>query len=80
MKWELAYTTNDPSEALVIQSVLESEGIEYKVAKESIGNIYKISMDGLGEVKIYVPEEKLEAAKELIESKDRSLPNEDMKA
>ncbi|PIR17659.1 MAG: hypothetical protein COV46_03300 [Deltaproteobacteria bacterium CG11_big_fil_rev_8_21_14_0_20_49_13] len=72
MNWVLLYTSNDPSEALVMESVLESEGIEYKVAKESIGDIYKISMDGLGEVKIYVPEEKLEAAKELIASKSEN--------
>ena len=72
MNWALAYTSNDPSEALVIQSVLESEGIEYKLTKESIANIYKISMDGLGEVKIYVPEDKLEEAKELIASKSEN--------
>lgn len=71
MNWVLAHTTNDNAEALVIQSVLESEKIKCKVVRESIGNIYRITTDGLGETKIYVPEENTEEAKELIESRDK---------
>lgn len=74
MSWVLLHTTNDHSETLVLQSVLESEGIEYKVAQESIGNIQRMTIDGLGEIKIYVPEEKFEDAKELLASKNSGLP------
>ncbi len=55
MQWTLLRIVEDPSEALVLQSVLEAEGIEYKVVKESIGKLYGITMDGLGETKLYVP-------------------------
>ena len=76
MEWTLIYTTNDPSESVVIQSVLESEGIEFKVTKESIADMYNISVDGLGEIKIYVHEDKAKDAKELLDSKNSSLPDE----
>ena len=66
MKWELIYTANGESEAVVIKSALIAEGIEYKETKESIGRLYAISMNGLGEVKIYVPENRAEDAKELL--------------
>lgn len=71
MNWVLLHTTSDNSEALVLQSVLESADIKYKIAKESLGKLYGLSMNGLGEVKIYVPEEKLEEAKELLNSKSK---------
>lgn len=67
-KWVQVYTAMGDPEASVVQSLLESEGIEVRVARESIGRIYAISINGLGEVKIYVPEEFVEKASELIGS------------
>lgn len=65
------YSTNDNGEAMVIKSLLEAEGIECDVVQESIGNIYKLVTDGLGELKIFVPEDKAEEAKALIEAKEK---------
>lgn len=64
--WVHIHTAMGDPEASVIQSLLESEGIEVKVARESIGRLYSLSVDGLGEVKIYVLEKDAEVAKELI--------------
>ena len=65
------YSTNDNGEAMVIKSLLEAEGIECDVVQESVGNIYKLVTDGLGELKIYVPEDKAEEAKALIDAKEK---------
>lgn len=68
--WLLAYTASGPSEAIVIRSVLESSGIKVKEVQETAGKLWAITVDGLGKVDIYVPEEKLEEARALIESRD----------
>ena len=43
-------------EAQVIQGRLESEGIPVLLSYESAGLVYGLTVDGLGEVKIMVPE------------------------
>ena len=70
INWLLVYTANGPSEAIVIRSVLETNGIKVKEVQETAGKLFAISMDGLGKVDIYVPEENFHEARELIESKD----------
>ena len=71
----LLITTQSQEEAIVIQSLLESERIEVKLVKESIGKTYNLTMDGLGETKIYVNEADLEEAKKLIETVETSEIN-----
>ena len=56
------------AEAMVIKSLLESNGIEVKGAKESIGRLGAIQLNDLGEVKLYVQEKDFGEAKLLIES------------
>ncbi len=56
------------TEAEIIKSFLESNGIPVELRYESIGKVLGITTDGLGVVKIFVPEEKEEEAKKLIES------------
>jgi len=56
------------TEAEIIKSFLESNGIPAELRYESIGKVLGITTDGLGVVKILVPEEKEEEAKKLIES------------
>jgi len=56
------------TEAEIIKSFLESNGIPAELRYESIGKVLGITTDGLGIVKILVPEEKEEEAKKLIES------------
>ena len=67
--WVLAYTANGPSEAIVIRSVLETNGIKVREVQETAGKLWALTMDGLGKVDIYVPEERFKEAREILESK-----------
>lgn len=51
----------------VIKSHLESEGIPVLLQYESAGRVYGVVIDGLGEVRILVPREFAEEAKQIIE-------------
>jgi hypothetical protein len=53
-------------EAEIIKGRLESEGIPVLLRYESAGLIYGITVDGLGEVKIMVPRDLAEEAKEIL--------------
>jgi hypothetical protein len=50
----------------VIKSHLESEGIPVFLQCESVGRVYGLVIDGLGAVKILVPQEFAEEAKKII--------------
>ncbi|MBA7666567.1 hypothetical protein ES703_74648 [subsurface metagenome] len=53
--------------ASVVKTHLESEGIPVLLKYESAGIVYGLTVDGLGEVKIMVPEKLAEVAKRIIE-------------
>jgi len=53
--------------ANVIKSHLESEGIPVMLKYEGAGRIYGILADGMGEVKILVPEDWADEARHIIE-------------
>ncbi|TET41968.1 MAG: hypothetical protein E3J60_03385 [Dehalococcoidia bacterium] len=53
-------------EAQIIKGRLESEGIPVLLSYESAGLIYGITIDGLGEVKVMVPEHLAEEAKGIL--------------
>ena len=53
--------------ASVIKTHLESEGIPVLLRYESVGKVYGLTVDGLGEVRIMVPEKLAEEAKHIIE-------------
>jgi hypothetical protein len=53
--------------ANIIKSHLESEGIPVFLKYESAGIIYGITADGIGEVRILVPQSCAEEAKKIIE-------------
>jgi hypothetical protein len=61
-------------EANILKSHLESEGIPVLLKYESAGRVYGITVNGLGEVKILVPTEFAEEAKQIIkpQSTDQS--------
>ncbi len=65
-EWELLLKT-DPNQGEIIRGVLESSGIEVKLEQEAIGKVYGFTVNGLGEVKVYVPKDKLEEAKKVLE-------------
>lgn len=56
------------TEAEIIKSFLEAHGIPVELKYESIGKVLGLTTDGLGAVKILVPEDKEDEAKKLIKS------------
>jgi hypothetical protein len=56
--------------ANILKSHLESEGIPVYLKYESAGIIYGITADGIGEVRILVPKDCLEDAKQIIEPRE----------
>lgn len=59
--------TTDPSEAEVIRSKLESFGIPCLLRSESAGRLFGVMVDGLARVRILVPEESLDLARQALE-------------
>jgi len=64
--WVILLKT-DPTEGEIIRGKLESAGVEVMLEQEAIGKIYGLTVDGLGEVKLYVREDALEGAKKILE-------------
>lgn len=65
-EWDLLLKT-DPNQGEIIRGVLESSGIEVKLEQEAIGKVYGLTVDGLGEVKVFVPKDKIEEARRALE-------------
>ena len=57
-------------EANVIKSHLESEGIPVILQYESAGRVFGLTVDGLGEVRILVPQELAEEARQIIKPRE----------
>jgi hypothetical protein len=62
--------TTNPVEADVIKAKLESFGIPCLLKRESAGHLYGVMIDGLAAVRILVPEECLELARQVIEPEE----------
>ncbi|MFH1824693.1 MAG: DUF2007 domain-containing protein [Candidatus Firestonebacteria bacterium] len=69
-KEKVLFETNDISEALLIKSKLEAEGIIVLMKGESVGGSYALTTNGWGRIKIIVSDEQFEEAKEILERKD----------
>ncbi|NPV91456.1 MAG: hypothetical protein HPY50_11865 [Firmicutes bacterium] len=67
MRWVILCTVYQPRH-LVIQGLLESSGIPFKLEYEAVAQIQGITMGPLGEVKFLVPEEYEAVARQLLES------------
>jgi hypothetical protein len=59
-------------EAQIIKGRLESEGIPVLLSYESAGLVYGLTIDGLGKVKIMVPQRLAEEAKEILGTSGKS--------
>jgi len=57
-------------EASVIKSHLECEEIPVMLQYESVGRVFGLTVDGLGEIKILVPQELAEKAREIIKPRE----------
>jgi hypothetical protein len=62
--------------ASVIKSHLESEGIPVLLKYESVARVYGFTADGLAQVKILVPQEQAEEARQIIQSKETGCGEE----
>ena len=56
--------------ANVIKSHLESEGIPVLLEYESAGRVHGLTVDGLAQVRILVPQERAEEARQIIEPRE----------
>jgi hypothetical protein len=61
------YTAAGLIKAQVIKAKLEAAGIQVLLDYESVGPVIGITVDGLGEVRVLVPNEDAEEARNLIE-------------
>lgn len=64
----LVYRTAGLLQAEVIKGRLESAGIPTMLDYESLGRVMGITVDGLGEVRVLVPTERAEDARQLLEA------------
>ena len=59
-------------EAQIIKGRLECEGIPSLLSYESAGLVYGLTVDGLGAVKVLVPEHLAAEAREILEISEKS--------
>jgi hypothetical protein len=64
--WVAIQAASGLLQANIIKGRLESEDIPVYLAYEAAGEIYAITVDGLGEVRILVPEEFAERARTVL--------------
>ncbi len=57
------------AKAQVIKSKLEAAGIPVVLNYESVGRVIGITVDGLGQVRVLVPQDRAEEARDLIKER-----------
>lgn len=65
-RWEVVHTAGGMAKANIVLGRLEAEGIPARLKYEAVGAIYGITINGLGEVRILVPFEFMEKARETL--------------
>jgi len=76
LKLAVVYVANGHLQAQIIKTKLESEGIPALLQYESLGLIYGITVNGLGEVRVMVPESLIQEARQII-AEPSNLPQGD---
>ena len=66
----VAHIAQGEAEAGIIKSHLECEGIPVMLQYESVGRVFGFTVDGLGEIRILVPQGLVERAKEIIKPRE----------
>lgn len=59
-------------EAQIIKGRLESEGIPVLLSYESAGLVYGLTVDGIGEVRVMVPESLEKEARAILDAADKT--------
>lgn len=65
----IVYTAYNLPEAEIVKGRLETEGIPVLLRYESAGLVYGITVDGLAQVKVCVPAEMANQAREILQYK-----------
>lgn len=71
MKLVEVYRAFGEAEALIIKSLLESNGIPCLLKSHAAPSVHVFTVDGMGEVKVMVNESKAEEARSLIGEEKR---------
>ena len=66
----VAHIAQGEAEAGIIKSHLECEGIPVMLQYESVGRVFGLTVDGLGEIRILVPQGLVQKAKEIIKPRE----------
>ena len=73
MKWEKLTEIYGRLEADMTKSYLEAEGVPVELFQEAVGqHAFPTTINGLGRVQLFVPKEKVEEARKLLENFDNS--------
>jgi len=64
--WKVVFCASGMTQARIIAGRLEAEGIATHLQYDAVTNIYAITIDGIGEVRILVPPDDAERAKEIL--------------
>ena len=76
LKWQKLTETNGRLEADVLKSYLEAGGIQVELFQEAVGHhIYPVTIDGLGLVQLFVPNDQIETAREILAEYTKALKN-----
>ncbi len=67
----LIYKTWQRSEAEMIKAILEKHGIHCMLSSDITHSVYPFSVNGLGEIRIFVPKEEADEAREIIQAYSR---------
>ncbi|GAB1472534.1 hypothetical protein MASR2M66_34120 [Chloroflexota bacterium] len=68
LKYKLLTEITGRMQAELLESFLEANGVDVELFQESIGHtIYPVNVNMLGYVQVFVPTEKIELAKKLLE-------------
>ncbi len=66
MEWKVIFFASGMTQAGIVAGRLEAEGIPTRLEYEAIGRIYGLTLNGLGEVKVLVPEADMEKARRVL--------------
>ena len=70
----VVYKAAGQMQAEIIRGYLESEEIPVHLQYESAGPVYGLTVDGLGEVRVCVPDDLADEARELLRPLERGRP------
>ncbi len=74
MKRALVMVAPDEVEAKVAKAFLENAGIPCWCSSDVPPSVYPIAVDGLGETRLYVPEDRAAEARALLERSSNASP------